>query len=62
MVGRVGVTGHCTCLCATSFPVWETDHTDPIPLYGKLTILIGLVMLSQLTYPVGNSCGEFVGT
>jgi hypothetical protein len=56
------VTGHCTCLCATSFPVWETDHTDPIPLYGKLTILIGLVMFSQLTYPVGNSCGEFVGT
>ena len=20
------VTGHCTCLCATSLPVWETDH------------------------------------
>ena len=29
------VTGHCTYLCATSFPVWETDHTDPIPLYGE---------------------------
>ena len=51
------VTGHCTYLCATSFPVWETDHMTLFPYMGKLTILIGLVMFSQLTYPVGKSCG-----
>ena len=28
------------------------------PSMGKLTLLIGLVMFSQLTYPVGNSCGN----
>jgi hypothetical protein len=33
-----------------------------IPSMGKLTLLIGLVKFSQLTYPVGNSCGELVGT
>ena len=42
----------------TSFPVGKLTILTLFSSMGKLTLLIGLVMFSQLTYPVGNSCGN----
>ena len=56
--GREGLSRGIVHACARHRSLYgKLTILTLFPYMGKLTILIGLVMFSQLTYPVGKSCG-----